>query len=73
MELLTLTDHFRHFLAQRPAISPNRLAGELSMHRANLQKIIDGQREIPQARRGAFLGLMLKYGYPVEEFPGDLA
>ena len=63
MNELTLTDHFRLFLAERPAISPDRLAVELAIDRANLQKIILGKRQIPQHKRGDFRHLMLRYGY----------
>jgi len=59
MELLTLTDYFQHFLSERPAISPNRLAAELSIDRTNLQKIIKGKRR-------------QKYGYSLVEFDGEV-
>ncbi|MBI1226495.1 MAG: hypothetical protein GC192_14775 [Bacteroidetes bacterium] len=62
-EPTTLTEHFRKFLAERPAISPDRLADELGFDRANLQKIIQGSRSIPQPRRGDFSRIMRKYGY----------
>jgi len=71
MELLTLTDYFRHFLSERPAISPDRLAIELSMDRTNLQKIIKGKRKVPNPRRGDFYRLMHKYGYTSIEFDKD--
>ncbi|MBI1225698.1 MAG: hypothetical protein GC192_10725 [Bacteroidetes bacterium] len=62
-EPLTYTEHFRQFLAERPAISPNRLADELGFDKANLQKIMQGERNIPQPKRGDFRHIMLKYGY----------
>jgi hypothetical protein len=65
-ELITLTDHFRQFLAERPAISPERLAVELGIDPANLHKTIHRQREIPKHRRGDFMRLMAKYGYAVQ-------
>jgi len=68
MELLTPTDYFRHFLSERPAISPDRLAAELSIDRTNLRKIIKGKRKIPNPRRGDFYRLMKKYGYTSIEF-----
>lgn len=62
-----LTNHFRIFLTERPAISPDRLARELDYDRTNLQKIIIGKRNIPRARRGDFKEIMMKYGYHFEE------
>lgn len=38
-----ITNHFREFINERPAISPNRLAKELVYNRTNLQKIIIGK------------------------------
>ena len=58
-----LTLQFKAFLAERPAISPDKLAAELGCNRTNLQKIIIGKRNIPSARRGDFLRIMLKYGF----------
>ncbi len=69
---LTLTDHFRQFLAERPAISPERLAVELGMDPANLHKIIHHRRDIPRHRRGDFSRAMCKYGYtglPSQNWP----
>ena len=62
-----ISSQFRNFLVERPAISPDRLAEELGMHRANLQKIIKGSRQIPQAKRGLFISIMKKYGFNLEE------
>lgn len=56
------TADFLRFLAERPAISPRRLAQELGFNPANLDKIQRGARNIPQPRRGDFLRLMEKYG-----------
>ena len=58
-----LTNHFRKFLEERPAISPNRLAKELDFDKTNLQKIIIGLRNIPKAKRGKFVAMMKKYGF----------
>ncbi len=57
-----LTEQLRHCLSNRPAISLDRLALELDIDRTNLQKIVQGKRSIPQARRGDFLRIMVKYG-----------
>jgi len=72
MELLTLTDYFRHFLSERPAISPDRLAAELSIDQTNSQKIITGKRKVPNPRRGDFYRLMQKYGYTFIEFDKEV-
>jgi len=42
MSLDFYTQHLHQFLKERPAISPDRLAEELSVQRANLRKIIQG-------------------------------
>ena len=63
----SLTNHFRTFLKERPAIAPDRLAKELAYDRANLHKIILGKRNIPQMRRGHFEAIMKKYGYTLKE------
>ena len=60
-----ISNHFRNFLEERPAISPNRLAKELDFDKTNLQKIIVGLRNIPKKRRGDFVQIMKKYGYDV--------
>lgn len=58
-----LTTAFRIFIAERPAISPARLAQEINVHFANLNKIINGGRNIPKPRRGDFVRIMEKYGW----------
>jgi hypothetical protein len=67
-DLLTLTDHFRAFLAERPAISQDRLADELCLDRSNLKKILLGQWHISPPRRGDFISIMSNYGYEVRQF-----
>ena len=57
-----ISNQFRNFLEERPAISPNRLAKELDYDKTNLQKIIMGLRNIPKKRRGDFIRIMKKYG-----------
>ncbi len=64
-EPTTLTGHFRLFLAEPPAISPERLAAELAIDPAKLHKIIHYQQEIPKHRWGDFKRIMAKYGYAV--------
>ncbi len=54
---------FRQFIAERPALNLSALADELGIDRVNLNKIINGLRKIPQAKRGQFLALAKKYGY----------
>jgi len=63
MQTPSLSDQFRQFLAERPAISLGKLAKELNIDRVNLQKITKGYRDIPQHRRGDFSSIMRKYGF----------
>jgi len=63
MQVPSLSDQFREFLAERPAISLGKLAKELNINRVNLQKIVKGYRNIPKHRRGDFCSIMMKYGF----------
>lgn len=54
---------FRQFIAERPALNLSALADELGIDRVNLNKIINGLRKIPQAKRGQFFKVAKKYGY----------
>jgi hypothetical protein len=45
---------FRQFIAGCPALNLSALADELGIDRVNLNKIINGSRKIPQAKRGQF-------------------
>lgn len=65
MNPTTISDHFRFFLNIRPAISPDRLAKELAINRSNLQKIINGSRQIPKLRSYDFIYIMSRYGYAI--------
>lgn len=68
MQTTFLSEQFRQFLAERPAISLGKLAKELNINRVNLQKIAKGYRNIPQDRRGDFLVMMEKYGFENRAF-----
>lgn len=62
-----ISNHFRDFLKERPAIALNKLARKLDFDKTNLQKIIVGLRHIPKKRRGDFMRIMEKYGYHFED------
>ncbi|MCB9305254.1 MAG: hypothetical protein H6565_01525 [Lewinellaceae bacterium] len=54
---------FQQFIAERPALNLSALAEEPGIDRVNLNKIISGLRNIPQAKRGRFCKVAGKYGY----------
>lgn len=54
---------FRQFIAEHPALNLSALADELGVDRVNLNKIVNGLRKIPQAKRGLFYKIAQKYGY----------
>ena len=63
MNTLSLSDQFRQFIAERPALNWSKLAKELEIDRVNLGKIVKGYRDIPKARSGTFIRIMKKYGW----------